>query len=108
MRNFNFYRLILACIATLFIGFTTNAYVATYYTATSKLSTGRWVKIKISQTGMHQITYDQLREMGFSDPSAVSVYGYGGLLLSPDEFSSSLPDDLPAQPVYRTDDKIIF
>lgn len=57
---------------------------------------------------MHQITHDQLREMGFNDPSKVSVYGYGGAMLADNTFASSLPDDLPVQPVYRADDKIIF
>lgn len=108
MRHSNIFRIILSCVTFLGIGFNAAAYVPTYYTSNSKLNTGRWVKIKVTQTGMHEITYDQLREMGFSDPSKVSVYGYGGVLLSDDKFKSTLPDDLPAQPVYRTDDKVIF
>lgn len=84
------------------------AYSLTYYNSTSKLNSGHWVKIKVNNVGMHQITNDQLKEMGFSDPSKVSVYGYGGALLTDNTFQTTLPDDLPVQPVYRTDDKIIF
>ncbi len=84
-----------------------NAYSPTYYTATSKLSSGRWVKIKVSTSGIQEITHDQLTEMGFSDPDAVSVYGYGGVYLK-DTFDTEYPDDLIAQPVLRTDDKILF
>lgn len=91
-----------------FVGFTSNAYVSTYYTASSKLSSGKWVKIKVNQTGMQEITHEELAAMGFSDPSKVSVYGYGGLFLNNNTFGYNLPDDLPAQPVYRGENKIIF
>lgn len=84
-----------------------NAYSPTYYTATSKLASGHWVKIKVSTTGIQEITNEQLLEMGFSNPSAVSVYGYGGVLLK-NTFDVDLPDDLIAQPVLRTNDKILF
>lgn len=85
-----------------------DAYVSTYYTATSKLSTGHWVKIKVTETGMQEITHEELANMGFNDPSKVSVYGYGGVYLNNNTFDSNLPDDLPAQPVYRGENKIIF
>lgn len=84
-----------------------NAYVSTYYTAESKLAKGRWVKIKVSNTGIHEITHEQLREMGFENPDNVSIYGYGGALLD-NTFETTLPDDLPAQPVHRANNKIFF
>lgn len=47
------------------------------FPTTSKLATeGRWVKITCDKPGMQQITYDKLREWGFSDPSKVRVFGY--------------------------------
>lgn len=79
-----------------------------YYTSESKLSSGRWVKIKVTETGMQQITFDQLREWGFSDPARVSVYGYGGVLGFDDRITSALPDDLPRQLTVTTDDRILF
>lgn len=79
-----------------------------YYSASSELSTGNWVKIKVTETGMQQITASQLVQMGFSDLSKVSVFGYGGVALTDHRFSPSRPDDLPQQPVLYADGKIIF
>ncbi len=105
MRKESIVRIFAAILAMMSLN--AGAYVHTYYTANSKLSTGRWVKIKVTQTGINEVTYDQLREMGFENPENVSVYGYGGLFLG-NAFSSNLPDDLPVQPVYRGNDKICF
>lgn len=99
---------ILSAILCLGCAFAASAYSPDYYTTQSKLSTGRWIKIKVSTTGMQQITPEQLRAWGFNDPSKVSVFGYGGCVLT-GEFSEDHYDDLPAQPVYRTTDgRIIF
>lgn len=48
----------------------------------SPLASGKWVKISVDETGLHEITYDQLREMGFSDPSKVAMFGVGGEILN--------------------------
>lgn len=79
-----------------------------YYTENSLLSSGRWVKIKVSSTGMQEIPFSQLKQLGFSDPSKVAVYGYSGVELSSYEFSTSMPDDLPAVPVASYGDKLVF
>ena len=54
--------------------------IATHATNTyaehSVLSSGRWVKIRVSNTGVYQLTASQLSEMGFSNPSAVRLFGY--------------------------------
>lgn len=107
MGKRHLYRIFLSGLFTFCFSLIANAYVSTYYTTESKLAKGHWVKIKVSNTGIHEITHEQLREMGFSNPENVSIYGYGGVLLG-NTFDSSLPDDLPAQSVYRTDEKICF
>ena len=84
------------------------ALAPSYYTSESVLMTGKWVKIKVRNTGMHQITDEQLREMGFSDPSKVAVYGYSGLAFADNRLSSDIPDDLPPVPVARHNGKLIF
>lgn len=84
------------------------ALTPSYYTSESVLMTGKWVKIKVRNTGMHQITDEQLREMGFSDPSKVAVYGYSGLVFADNRLSSDIPDDLPPVPVARHNGKLIF
>lgn len=44
----------------------------------SRLSEGNWVKVSVPNTGVCRISYDELTEMGFSDPSKVAVFGRGG------------------------------
>ena len=77
------------------------------YASRSVLSEGRWVKLRIDETGIYRLSYDDLRSMGFSDPARVSVHGYGGWPLDED-FSQPYIDDLPATPVWRGDDYILF
>ena len=48
------------------------------YAAHSVLATGQWAKIRVPATGVYQLTDALLRQAGFSDPSRVKVYGYGG------------------------------
>ena len=50
------------------------------YAAHSVLSQGRWVKIRIPETGLYQITDSLARRAGFADAAHVSVWGYGGAL----------------------------
>lgn len=95
--------LVVACAAQLAVALPTS-----YYASGSLLSSGKWVKVKVSTTGMQEISFDKLRELGFSDPSKVAVYGYSGIELSSYEFSTSMPDDLPAVPVASYGDKLVF
>lgn len=66
------------------------------FASQSLLAEGRWVKIALNGTddGIYQISYSQLRQMGFSNPSTVGVYGYGGYTL-PESFAQDHYDDLP-------------
>lgn len=77
------------------------------YAASSVLSKGLWKKIKIEKTGIYKITDGELKNMGFSDPAAVSVHGYGGWPLDED-FTRPYVDDLPAVAVYRGDGYLLF
>ena len=83
-----------------------------YHATTSSLAAGRWVKIKIDETGVYRLTYDRLREMGFENPEAVSVYGRG-LVPSPDQFMTADGDvlvdsDVKPVPVMAAGDAIYF
>lgn len=69
-----------------------------FYAPRSILSEGKWVKIGVTETGVYEISYDQLRAMGFSDPSKVGVFGRGGQMM-PQSFTDAqgnplLTDDL--------------
>ena len=73
----------------------------------SLLEKGRWVKIRVSDNGIHMLTHGQLKKMGFSDPSKVRLYGYGGHMLS--ESNVELwRDDLCEVPLWRGTDRMFF
>lgn len=84
-----------------------NAFSVSTFASQSKLSTGKWVKISIPETGIYEITYDELRAMGFDSPSQVRLYGRGGYRIS-EKFTSTFVDDLQPVPVKRTNNKIVF
>ena len=77
------------------------------YASNSLLSEGKWVKIRVDKTGIYKLSYADLKNMGFSDPSKVSVHGYGGWPLDED-FSKEYIDDVPSTPVWRGSDYLLF
>lgn len=77
------------------------------YADNSVLSKGHWVKVQIEKDGIYKLTYSELKNMGFDDPSKVAVYGYGGWPLEED-FTKPYVDDLPAVPVLKKDEYILF
>lgn len=79
-----------------------------YYASKSALSKGHWAKVKVTQTGICEITYDQLRAAGFSNPEKVTVHGYGGVNLYREDFSSSYKDDVKQIYCIHQNDKILF
>lgn len=64
----------------------------------SVLSSGKFVKIKISKTGVYKLTYSDLQGMGLK-PESVRIYGYGGAMLN-QSFATAHINDLPAVPFY--------
>lgn len=78
----NIKRLIIASVLCVSEASGLSIYATYPFKNESKFATGKWVKIEIGQTGLYQIPYTQLREMGFDDPSSVGVYGRGGKMLS--------------------------
>lgn len=87
--------------------FTTAWADGSQYANKSVLAEGKWVKIRVSETGIYKLTDAELRKMGFADPSKVSVHGYGGAPLSED-FSASYIDDLPATAIWRGEGYLLF
>lgn len=73
----------------------------------SLLSSGRWTKIRVRNTGVFKITNAELKKMGFSRPERVRVFGYGGYLLS-QRFSEHPAADLPEVPLLRLSDGVLF
>lgn len=85
------------------------------YAPHSVLQSGKWVKIRVSESGVCRMTYDQLAAAGIK-PENVRVYGFGGAMLT-QNFQIRKIDDLPAVPfhmekgadgVFNSGDYILF
>ena len=77
------------------------------YASHSVLAAGRWVKIRVSDNGIHMLTHELLKGMGFENPGKVRLYGYGGHLLSESD-AESWRDDLCEVPLWRETDRLLF
>lgn len=76
------------------------------YADNSVLKEGRWVKIRVSESGVCRMSFSQLQQAGL-DPQQVRVFGFGGAVLTQD-FTKPKIDDLPQVPVYVGSDYILF
>ncbi|NJO69058.1 MAG: hypothetical protein HC830_07020 [Bacteroidetes bacterium] len=65
----------------------------------SVLNSGTWKKMTVSKTGVHKITYSQIKNLGFSNPEDIRIFGNGGKMVS-ERFQMNLTDDLKEIPVY--------
>lgn len=81
-----------------------------FYAKHSVLATGKWVKIRVPETGIYQITPTLVRQAGFSDVAKVRIYGYGGNLQNEQLLASDLraTDDLPEVPSVMVGGKRLF
>lgn len=79
------------------------------YASSSKLASGNWYKIKVAESGVYKLTYEQLKEMGFSNFSNIGIFGYGGMISkiindnTPSHFSEIYHDDMIERPVIKVD-----
>lgn len=99
-------RFVCTCILSIFLLSSVWASSDRYATR-SVLSEGKWVKIKVSETGIYKLTLADLKKMGFSDLNKISVHGYGGWPLDED-FSKTYIDDVPAVAVWKGTDYLLF
>lgn len=80
------------------------------YAEHSVLSKGKWAKIRVSSSGIHQLTASTIKSAGFSDLSKVRIYGYGGYLVPEvltDEYLREY-DDLKEIPTCTVGEKKLF
>lgn len=102
-------RLAVCMLLTAVCSASVHAFESDYYAPSSKLASGKWVKISVVESGIYQITADDARSWGLgSDLSQIHVFGYGGAPLSETMGSDNYADDLPQMPVVRTGDRILF
>lgn len=81
------------------------------YADHSVLSSGTWVKIRVKEEGIYELTASKLKDMGFKDMSRVKIYGYGGRLLPTtlvQTGQNALTDDLEEVATYRKENSILF
>ena len=92
------------------MGCTTLHAQADRYYDNSSLATGRWVKIRVEQTGIYELTDNFLRQAGFDYPENVRIYGYGGAL-QPEKLTADYlkqTDDLPKVPLCSVGGRRLF
>ena len=77
------------------------------YTAGSVLAQGKWVRVSVKENGVHKITDNELKKMGFQNPDSVRLFGYGGHML-PETGLENLPDDLQEIPLWREKGYVLF
>ena len=85
-----------------------SSHATTTFSDSSVLSSGKWVKIKVGETGVYEITAEQLNEFGFSNPDDVKVFGLGGFQPKETFNTEKDDDDLQQVPTLRKDGKIYF
>lgn len=74
--------------------------------SSSVLSSGNWIKVSVSETGVHKLTHAQLTEMGISQVQNIRIFGYGGML--PTQNIEARPWKLTENSVYKGSDHILF
>lgn len=84
------------------------AFSADTYASESALASGRWVKISVAESGIHFISASQLRQWGFSDPTRVTIHGYGAIRVPEQMTLATFRDDLAEVPVHRSSTGIYF
>ena len=80
------------------------------YAEHSVLQSGTWAKISIPESGIYQLTDALIKKAGFSDPSKVKVYGYGGAL-QPESLTGdylTATDDLKEVPTTTINSRRLF
>lgn len=80
------------------------------YAAHSVLSQGKWAKIRVGKSGLHELTAEVVRKAGFSDIGKVRIYGYGGALqpeVLTDEYLRAT-DDLKELPTCNVNGHRLF
>lgn len=108
IKNIKSYVVGIIALCILMLPTAARAFDLSTYAESSRLSTGRWAKISVTEDGIYMLSNSALRKMGFSDPSKVHIYGYGGRQLPDIMAKKTFVDDLPMVQSLRTDRGIIF
>ncbi len=80
------------------------------YAENSMLAEGKWAKIRVSETGVTELTQAVVNSAGFTDINKVKIYGYGGNM-QPEVIEEDYlmdTDDLMEVPQYIASGKHLF
>jgi hypothetical protein len=100
---------VFVCSLSISLSLSASALDLSKYTETSALATGSWVKVSIPESGIYAISKATLSRWGFSDPSRVRIYGYGGQLINDELSQNNYVDDLPMVQSVTTDNgSVVF
>ncbi|MCM1020917.1 MAG: C25 family cysteine peptidase [Muribaculum sp.] len=105
MPSILYYSILILMLAT---NVAVMAYSPSYWKENSVLEKGKWVKVRVDSTGIQQLTYSRLQQLGFANPREVTVWGYSGAMLTDDRFRNDIPDDLPQVAAAHVGDKLLF
>lgn len=80
-----------------------NDQTANTIAAQSLLASGKWIKVCTDQTGIHRITFETLKNLGFTAPQNIRIFGFPPGPLSQYNQDSS-GDDLTPLSIWQTKD----
>jgi len=90
-----FNRLYYSLLFILFTLLISHEWLALTVVPNSLFSSGKWIKIETSATGIHKIYYSWLKNSGFLHPENVKIYGSRNGMMS--RTNNISPEDSPIQ-----------
>ncbi len=73
----------------------------------SIFSSGNWYKFEVNKSGVYQITFADLKNLGIQNPEQVRIFGNGGKMLS-EIYTGNVPDEPEEIPVMMMTNYILF
>lgn len=100
---------LIACLAVAVgCSMTAAALPADHFAQHSRLSSGRWIKLSVKESGPCLISSSILKSNGFKNTDAVRVYGYPGYRQDDRLTAALTTDDLPPVPTVVTPAGVVF
>ncbi|MDE6311546.1 MAG: type IX secretion system sortase PorU [Muribaculaceae bacterium] len=95
-KIYSFIRTVLVAVLAIGGGLESRAFDTSIYTNNSLLASGGTkVRVGVEHAGIYLVPTQRLRSLGFTDPSKVRVFGYGGRRIDDVMTAESFIDDLP-------------
>lgn len=99
--------LALSCVGAFVLSSASWGLDVDHFASSSKLASGNWVKIQVTEEGIYELTADELADLGFSDINSVKIFGRSAKAMT-DVLDDTEFDDLEQIPTAIFDDKLCF